>query len=497
MIGDPWQDAWDQAEAAAGRGTLGSVLDDVEAFLAQFVAYPSDAARVAHVLWIVHTHLMDCWESTPRIAFLSPELGSGKTRALEVSEPLVPRPIHAVNATPAYLFRKVSDPDGAPTVLYDEIDTIFGQKAKDNEDIRGMLNAGHRKGAMAGRCVVRGKIIETEELPAYCAVALAGLEDLPDTLRSRAVVIRMRKRSPAEKIKPWRLRTYRDEAAALYQRIRSLANQIKPHVNGAWPVMPDGVADRNADVWEALLAIADAVGGRWPERSRAAAVFLVREQSKQPPSLGVTLLRDLKLIFGDHRQLATEEILAALVKLEESPWANLRGKPLDARGLASRLGKYDVRSVQVWTADRRNAHGYKAEALFDPWMRYLPAADNDVGDPAYRGARSARTASEADDTDSDLADLADLASPMPGTPMSDPGPGSAGSAGSAGSFEGGSDIRSVNGSPGSNGHAGGCRYCGQPVPGSTDGFCDAVDAGHMQARKFAGPGIPTHERTPR
>ncbi len=32
-----------------------------------------------------------------------------------------------------------------------------------------MINAGHRKGAMAGRCVVRGKIVETEELPAYCA----------------------------------------------------------------------------------------------------------------------------------------------------------------------------------------------------------------------------------------------------------------------------------------------------------------------------------------
>jgi hypothetical protein len=44
-----------------------------------------------------------------------------------------------------------------------------------------MLNAGHQKGATAGRCVVRGKEVFTEELPAYCAVALAGLDDLPDT----------------------------------------------------------------------------------------------------------------------------------------------------------------------------------------------------------------------------------------------------------------------------------------------------------------------------
>ena len=145
------------------------LLDEVEAFLARFVAYPSEHARVAHVLWIVHAHRMDLWESTPRIAFQSPEPGSGKSRALEVTELLVPRPVHAVNTTPAYLFRKVADEAGAPTVLYDEIDTVFGPRAKDNEDIRGLLNAGHRKGAVAGRCVVRGKIVETEELPAYCA----------------------------------------------------------------------------------------------------------------------------------------------------------------------------------------------------------------------------------------------------------------------------------------------------------------------------------------
>ena len=166
------------ADSAAQRYAA-ELFDDVRTHLSTFVVYPSSAALIAHVLWILHTWFMDSWESTPRIAFLSPEPASGKSRALEVTEPVVPRPVHAVNASPAYLFRKVSDPDGAPTILFDEIDTIFGPKAKDNEDIRGMLNAGHRKGAVAGRCVVRGKIVETEELPAYAAVALAGLDDLP------------------------------------------------------------------------------------------------------------------------------------------------------------------------------------------------------------------------------------------------------------------------------------------------------------------------------
>ncbi len=182
-----------QTDAAA-------LLEEIYVFLGRFVAYPSEHARVAHVLWIAHTHAIDAFESTPRLAFLSPEPASGKTRALEVTEPLVPRPVEAVNVTPAYLFRKVADEDGCPTILFDEIDTVFGPKAKDNEEIRGLLNAGHRKGAVAGRCVVKGNTVTTEEIPAYCAVALAGLGGLPDTILSRSVTVRMRRRAPDEKV---------------------------------------------------------------------------------------------------------------------------------------------------------------------------------------------------------------------------------------------------------------------------------------------------------
>ena len=62
-----------KADAAAAMHDVSCPLADVEAFLARFVSYPSEAARVAHVLWVAHTHLMESWESTPRIAFLSPE----------------------------------------------------------------------------------------------------------------------------------------------------------------------------------------------------------------------------------------------------------------------------------------------------------------------------------------------------------------------------------------------------------------------------------------
>src|SRR5690349_3706547 len=184
-----------ESDARAGEGVLAQLYE----FLGRFVSYPSEHAQVAHALWCVHAHLMDKWESTPRLAFLSAEPASGKTRALEITELLVPNPVVAVNVSPAYLFRKVGGGAGV-TLLYDEIDTVFGPKARENEELRGLLNAGHRKGAVAGRCVVRGKNIETEEIPAYAAVAMAGLGWLPDTILSRSVIIRMRRRHAGERV---------------------------------------------------------------------------------------------------------------------------------------------------------------------------------------------------------------------------------------------------------------------------------------------------------
>jgi hypothetical protein len=311
--------------------------------------------------------VIDEFESTPRIAFLSPERSSGKTRSIEVTETLVPRPILAINVTPAYLFRKIADPDGRPTILFDEIDTVFGPKAKEHEDLRAMLNAGHRRGAVAGRCVVRGKTIETEELPAYCAVAMAGLGDLPDTILSRSVIVGMKRRAPDETVEPYRTRKHVPEGNQLRDRLAAWAKATR----GTFriPEMPTGVVDRDADVWEALLAVADAADGDWPARARVAAVALVALSKAGGQSLGVRLLSDLRTVFGEAEALHTKDIIAGLVRLEESHWGDMKGKALTDRGLASLLKKYGVRSKDVRAPEV--AKGYTREDLHDPWVRYL------------------------------------------------------------------------------------------------------------------------------
>ncbi|HZL06069.1 MAG TPA: DUF3631 domain-containing protein, partial [Coriobacteriia bacterium] len=333
---------------------------------------------IAATLWTTHTHALDAFETSPRLAFLSPEPGSGNTRALEILELLVVRALLTVNVTPAYLFRKVSDEAGPPTILYDEIDTVFGPKAKDNEDIRGMLNSGYRKGATAGRCVVKGRIIETEELPSYAAVALAGLDDLPDTIMTRSIVVRMRRRAPHERIESYRRRVHQDEGHKLRDDLAAWASVIWADLQGAWPDLPAGIEDRNADVWEPLLAIADAAGGHWPQRARVAAVTLVTAARAGGGGLGVKLLADLRTVFGNEPSMSTEAILEALCALDESPWGDLRGKALNARSLSYRLGKYDVKPKLI----RNGSHvfrGYEKAELLDAWTRYLPESEGETG----------------------------------------------------------------------------------------------------------------------
>jgi hypothetical protein len=189
----------------------------------------------------------------------------------------------------------------------------------------------------------------------------------------------MRRRARSERVEPFRARIHEAEGHALRDRLAAWAEQARDQVAGAWPEMPDGVTDRPADVWEPLLAVADAIGGHWPERAREACVTLVTAaQHTDKHSLGIRLLTDLRdhVLIGIDR-LPTVAILDRLNALDDAPWADLDGKPLDNRRLARMLGEYmtadnaPIRSRNIRTAGGV-LKGFHAEDLADAWARYCP-----------------------------------------------------------------------------------------------------------------------------
>jgi hypothetical protein len=68
--------------------------------------------------------------------------------------------------------------------------------------------------------------------------------------------------------------------------------------------------------------------------------------------------------------MPTEEILSGLHSLPESIWADIKGKSLDDRGLASRLRKYGIKP-KVFRIGGSTPRGYSRADLVDAWARYL------------------------------------------------------------------------------------------------------------------------------
>ncbi|GAA1140135.1 hypothetical protein F4556_003399 [Kitasatospora gansuensis] len=366
------------------------LLDAIEAHHRRFNAFPSEHAYVAVVLWDAHTHLIDCFGTTPRLAFLSPEPQSGKTRALEIIQTLTPRPLVTNDISPSALFRSVSsDSAGRPTILWDEVDAIFGPKAAGNEELRGLINSGYRRTGGVIRSVREGDNHKIVKFPVYAALALAGLGGLPDTIMSRSIVIRMRRRAPNETVESFRERINEPEGHVLRDRLADWAESVREQVDGAWPEMPDGIADRPADVWEPLLAVADAAGGAWPARARAACVHLVKAaQGDDSSSIGIRLLTDLRTIFGTAERLLSTALVEQLNDLDDAPWADLDGRPLTTRALSQMLGEYvtpagkAIKPRNIRTGPKTVLKGYYAEDLADAWLRYCPPLSEESATPA-------------------------------------------------------------------------------------------------------------------
>jgi hypothetical protein len=196
-------------------------------------------------------------------------------------------------SSPAYILRKISDQESRPTILYDEIDAVFGPGARGNEDLRAMVNAGYRRGATIGRCnTEHGKVIP-QELATYGAIAFGGLGDLPGTIMSRSIIIRMRKRMRGEAVEPFRPSQHELDGQLLYDELAAWVATVVDKAHNIEPVMPAGIADRDADVWMPLLAVGELAGGPWPDMARDTALKFVQSANEgKAPSLGVQLVVD-------------------------------------------------------------------------------------------------------------------------------------------------------------------------------------------------------------
>ena len=351
---EPWPDPVDGA----------ALLAELVAVVHRHIACKDSTAQAA-ALWIVFTWCIDAAQVAPIACITAPEKRCGKTQLLNLIGELCRDPMPASNITAAALFRSIEL--WKPTLLIDEADAFM----KDNEELRGVINAGHsRKSAYVVRTV--GDDHTPARFNVWGAKAISGIGHLPDTIRDRSILLELRRKEPHEKRQ--RLRhADADQWQRLKQQLCRWSTDHMGSLSQARPELPEALNDREQDNWEPLLAIADRAGGDWPQLARRAALSISGAE-QHSPSINEELLSDIRDTFERTRQarISSAQLVDYLTEDEEGPWATWnRGKPITARQLATRLGDFGIVSNTVRMGST-TAKGYRVEQFNDAFRRYLP-----------------------------------------------------------------------------------------------------------------------------
>jgi putative DNA primase/helicase len=353
----PWTEVVDGA----------SLLDDLASYYARYVVLPEGAADLL-ALWTLHTYAIDACVITPRLAVVSPQKRCGKTTVMELLDAAACGTLSAVNISTAALFRAIEQ--WRPTMLIDEADTFL----PDNEELRGVLNAGYRRPtAYVVRSVPVGDSWEPRKFFVFGPVAIAMIGKLPSALADRSIHLRLRRKAKHEQVERLRLDRLGDTTEGLQRRCLRWAHDHLAQLRASDPAVPETLNDRAADNWRPLCAIAAVAGGEWPERVKKAIAALAGTE-RDDDAIGVMLLEDICQIFEDNgsEKLFSEHLVKALHALEERPWSEWgqQRKPMSKTQLAGLLRPFEIRSTTVDITSIK-AKGYHKADFADAWARYL------------------------------------------------------------------------------------------------------------------------------
>jgi hypothetical protein len=210
----------------------------------------------------------------------------------------------------------------------------------------------------------------------FCAKALAGIGQLPDTIGDRSIEIKLARKAPGETAARFRRR----EAAAIAEPLRTelakWGSAAVAALESARPAVPEQLDDRAEEAWEPLLAIAELAGGAWPDRARRSALGLSTGEARDEEELGLRLLGDCRAAF-EHAaddKLFTSRLIELLAEDDEAPWSDWYGATIKPRAVSRLLRPFGIRPRNV-RVDESQAKGYHRDDFLDAWNRYPVVSD--------------------------------------------------------------------------------------------------------------------------
>lgn len=325
-------------------------------------------------LWALHCWAISAFDYTPYLRVSAPEKRCGKSRLLDVLAMVTPRPWRTEHATAAVLYRRIEGE--GPTLLLDEIDRQMQGDKEASAAIVGVLNSGFEREGKFSACEKTADGIGYRDFRTFCPKALAGIAKTWDTVEDRSVPVALRRKAPSERVAMFRRREAEPQAAYLRERCEAWATQAMERLREARPEFPAAINDRQQDIAEPLLAIADLSGGDWPERARRALVELCTGAAAADESIGAKLLGDVRAIFAERQadRFASRDLAEALGLMEARPWAEWgrAQKPITPPQLARQLGRFGIAPRTLRLPDGGRLKGYERADFDEAWARYLP-----------------------------------------------------------------------------------------------------------------------------
>ena len=312
------------------------------------------------------TWFIDAATIAPIALITAPEKNCGKSTLLVAMSKMAKSPLVTANMSSAVLFRLIDQ--HAPTLFIDEVDTWL----RDNEELRGILNAGHTKDtAYVWRC--EGDNFTPTKFSVWGAKALSGIsaQNISDTLKSRSVILTMRRKLKGETALNVR-HTPVETFTIIKRQLARWADDNASAFSAMRPIM-EGLNNRDQDNYEPLLAIAMLAGGDWVTHLERAC-GKAQSHSDDSKSIGEELLEACRNIFDSHKmgKIKSVDLLKHLLEDEEAPFATYnRGKPITIKQISTRLSGFGIRSKTIRFGYEGTAKGYEREQFNDVFTVYL------------------------------------------------------------------------------------------------------------------------------
>lgn len=353
----------EEIEPAAEPVEGEKLLDEILADLKRRVILPVGAA-VAVTLWMALSYCFEAFNVLPLIGITSPTKRCGKTTLIEILQGLVSKELSASNISSAAVFRTIEK--CSPTLLIDEADTFL----KNNDELRGIINSGHTRG-LAFVIRVEGDKHEPKKFSTWGPKVIGMIGTLPDTIKDRAIVIQLARKLPSEKIVKTGL-DFKESSKGIRGKLRRWANDHLNKLKSISVPVPGSGNDRADDNWYPLFAIAQAIGGDWPNKIKKSMQELVN--TTDDDAIGSKLLADIQDIFLERSadRMFSKDLIEALKELPESPWSDWnRGKGLSTNALSRLLKPFGINSKTI-RINFDQYKGYTLEGFKDAFKRYIP-----------------------------------------------------------------------------------------------------------------------------